>query len=113
MAFASSSRLTSSFDWQTALPQGQSNLPPSILVMSDSRQVLTMSQETSSPCGSLVARMSQILILQALRALLLRAFLLRQLGLGIALCWRRLKEGLSLAGAPASSAAQPDPKPRR
>ena len=68
MAFASCSRLTSSFDWQTALPQGQSNLPPSILVMSDSRQVLTMSQETSSPCGSLVARMSQILILQALRA---------------------------------------------
>ena len=68
MALTSCSRLMSSFDWQTALPQGQSNLPPSILVMSDSRQVLTMSQETSSPCGSLVARMSQILILQALRA---------------------------------------------
>src|SRR5688572_9737886 len=36
--------------------------------MSASRQVLTMSQATSLPAGSLVARMSQILILQALRA---------------------------------------------
>src|SRR6185503_8194726 len=70
MALTSCSRLMSSFDWQTALPHGQSNLPPSILVMSDSRHVLTMSQETSSPCGSLVARMSQIFILQALRACL-------------------------------------------
>src|SRR3990170_3360536 len=68
MALASGSRASSSFDWQIALPQGQPVLPPSILVMSASRQVLTMSQATSSPAWSLVARMSQILILQALRA---------------------------------------------
>jgi hypothetical protein len=65
---ASGSRFSSSFDWQTALPQGQLILPPSILVMSSSRQVLTMSQETSSPTGLLLVRMSQILTLQALRA---------------------------------------------
>src|SRR6478672_498350 len=68
MALTSCSRLISSFDWQTALPHGQSILPPSILVMSASRQVLMMSQETSSPCGFLVARISQSLTLQALRA---------------------------------------------
>jgi hypothetical protein len=36
--------------------------------MSSSRQVLTMSQETSSPAVFRVAMMSQILALQALRA---------------------------------------------
>jgi hypothetical protein len=60
--------LIASFDWQTALPQGQVILPPSILVMSSSRQVLVMSQATSLPFGSRVARMSQIVFLHSLRA---------------------------------------------
>jgi len=67
MALASGARGSSSFDWHTALPHGHSILSPSILAMSSSRQVFVMSQEMSSPAGSRVAMMSQILALQAFR----------------------------------------------
>src|SRR5262245_53509925 len=68
IAKASGFRSSSSFDWHTALPQGQLALLPSILTMSSSRQVLTMSQETFSPLGSRVATMSQIFFLHSFRA---------------------------------------------
>src|SRR5262245_42591527 len=50
------------------LAPGQLTLPPSILRMSSSRQVLTMSQETFSPLGSRVATISQIFFLHSFRA---------------------------------------------